>query len=47
MLTSAILIMIVASIIAIWARIDGRKEKARLKTGDLKAEDFEIISETE
>ncbi len=47
MFALVILIMIVSSILAVWARIEGRKEETRLNTGDLKAEDFEIISETE
>lgn len=32
-----------ASLIAIWARMEGRKEKNRLAEGDLSADDFEII----
>jgi hypothetical protein len=32
-----------ASLCAIYARYQARKEKSRLETGDLSADDFEII----
>ncbi len=38
-----IMIIIIASILVLWARVEGRKEKNRIIVGDFKAEDFEII----
>ena len=43
MFVADIMIMIIASVLALWARILGRKEKNHLIGGDFKAEDFEII----
>ena len=36
-------LIIIASVIAIWAKIENRKEKARLEAGELSADDFEIM----
>lgn len=39
---AAICLAITGSIIAIWVKIESRKEKVRLEEGKLSAEDFEI-----
>jgi hypothetical protein len=38
-----LVIMFLASIVAILIRIDGRKEVDRLEDGDFSADDFDII----
>ncbi len=40
---AVIFLIIFALIVAVWAKIEGRKEKDRLEKGRLSAEDFEII----
>jgi len=36
-------LIILASILAIWAKVESRKEKDRLDESQLSADDFEII----
>jgi len=38
-----LVIIFLAAIVAIFVRIDDRKEMDRLKSGDLSADDFDII----
>lgn len=40
-----ILLIFSASAIAVWAKIEGRKEITRIEKGELLADDFDIIEE--